>query len=301
MGLPPFRGISAMSYQYRSRSWWWRLIPIAIALVSAGVLMVRGCQEGPGGRNQIVAFGPEEEARLGAQAFREVLSESKVVRSGPLPERVQRVGRRLAVAAESDNYRTHFKLKPEKFVWEFQVVDSKQVNAFCLPGGKVVVYTGILPVCETEAGLATVMGHEIAHALAHHGAERMAHQQLAQIGQLAVASSFSDLDPQQRRQILSLYNVGSQYGLLKYSRDHESEADYLGVVLMAAAGYDPKEAVRFWTRMDKQSGGSRTSEFSSTHPSHETRVRDLENWQPEAKSFFNKVTDRPNGQVRLDR
>lgn len=290
-----------MAYQYRSRSWLWRLIPIGIALLSAGVLMIRGCQEGPGGRTQIVAFGPEEEARLGAQAFREVLSESKVVSSGAAPDAVQRIGRKLAQAAESEAFRAHFKLKPERFGWEFRVVDSRQANAFCLPGGKVVVYTGIIPLCETEAGLATVMGHEIAHALAHHGAERMAQQQLAQIGQLAVVSSFADLQPEQRRQLLSLYNVGSHYGLLKYSRNHESEADHLGVVLMAAAGYDPKESVRFWTRMDKQSSGGRGLEFSSTHPSHETRVRDLENWQPEAKRFLEQAPERVSGDRKLGR
>jgi len=164
-----------------------------------------------------------------------------------------------------------------------------------------VVYTGILPVCETESGLATVMGHEIAHALAHHGAERMAQQQLAEIGQLAVASSFGDLHPEQRRQILSLYNVGAQYGLLKYSRTHESEADHLGVVLMAAAGYDPRESVKFWTRMDKQTGGSRQLEFTSTHPSHETRVRDLENWQPEAKTFYVRVKEKADGARKLSK
>src|SRR5262249_50331136 len=138
------------------------------------------------------------------------------------------------------------KLKPQKFNWDYRVVRSKQVNAFCLPGGKVMVYTGIVPVAVDENGLATVMGHEIGHALAHHGAERVAQQQLVTIGQQAVGASLSDLDPQQQMQIMALLGAGSQYGiLLPYSRKHESEADHIGILLMAAAGYDPRATIGF--------------------------------------------------------
>jgi predicted Zn-dependent protease len=170
--------------------------------------------------------------------------------------------------------------------WEVQVVRDRQVNAFCLPGGKIVVYTAILPVCETDAGLATVMGHEIAHALAHHGAERMAQQQMAQVAVSAAGSSMGDMDPAQRQRMMQVLNAGARFGILKYSRSHESEADHVGLLMMATAGYDPRESVRFWARMRAQAGGGKTPEFLSTHPSHETRIRDLERWMPEALRLY---------------
>src|SRR5262249_7308555 len=143
-----------------------------------------------------------------------------------------------------------------KLEWEFTVIRSRQVNAFCLPGGKVAVYTGILPVCRTDAGLAVVLGHEIGHALARHGAERMAQQELVQVGQVAVASSLGSLDPQKQQLILGVLGAGAQVGvLLPFSREHESEADHIGIILMAAAGYDPDEAPRFWVRMTEASKG----------------------------------------------
>src|SRR5262249_12287130 len=162
-----------------------------------------------------------------------------------------------------------------------------EVNAFCLPGGKIVVYTGILPVAETDAGLATVLGHEISHALAHHGAERMAQQRMVQIGELAATGSLNDMDPQRRMAVLRAINAGAQFGILRYSRKHESEADHMGLLLMAAAGYDPHEAIKFWERMEKVSAGARKPpEFMSTHPSHQTRIADLHRWLPEAMKLY---------------
>jgi predicted Zn-dependent protease len=162
------------------------------------------------------------------------------------------------------------------------------------------VYTGIVPVAQTEEGLATVLGHEIGHALAHHGAERMAQQQLVRLGQAAVAQSLSDLDPRQQREIMGLLGAGSQFGiLLPFSRKHESEADHIGLLLMAAAGYDPNEAIHFWKRMESVGGGKR-SEFTSTHPSHEHRARDLEHWLVEAEPLY-AASDKQEGQRRLPR
>jgi predicted Zn-dependent protease len=263
-------------------------LPILLALAAAGLIFIKGCQEGPFGRPQIVAMNPEQEARLGAQSFQEVLSESDVVTSGRNVDTVQRVGKRIAAAAERPDVMEHLHLDVPKFQWEFRLVRSKQVNAFCLPGGKVVVYTGILPIAENETGLATVMGHEVGHALAHHGAERMAQQQLVQLGQTAVAGSIDNLSPQQRMQLFAVFGLGSKYGiLLPFSRKHESEADHIGIILMAAAGYDPKESVAFWQRMAKVGGGA-PPEYASTHPSHETRIADLKKWIPEAEPFYQK-------------
>jgi predicted Zn-dependent protease len=179
-----------------------------------------------------------------------------------------------------------------QFDWRFEVVESKQINAFCLPGGKVVVYTGILPVCWDDAGLATVMGHEIGHALARHGAERISEQRMVQIGQVAAAASLKDVSPGQRVQLYALMGAGAQVGLLlPFSRKHESEADHIGLMLMARAGYDPSSAPEFWERMEKATGGSRRSEFLSTHPNPGTRIADLRKWQPEAEKFYRESSN----------
>src|SRR5262249_3349254 len=155
------------------------------------------------------------------------------------------------------------RLKERSYSWEVRVIRSKQINAFCLPGGKMVVFTAILPVCETDAGLATVMGHEISHALGRHGAERMAQQELANIGVMATGTGLGNMDARQRQQIMQVLNAGAKFGIMSYGRRHESEADHMGLLLMAAAGYDPHEAVKFWVRMGKATGRSKTPEFLS--------------------------------------
>ncbi len=289
-----------MSSGQSSRNVHIRLLPILLALIAAGILIARGWQAGPFGRHQIVALNPQQESQLGAQAFQQVLQQSDVVRDGPIVSVVRGIGGRLAEASNNQDVLTLLRLKSQRFEWQYRVVRSREVNAFCLPGGKVVVYTGILPVAETEDGLATVLGHEIGHALAHHGAERMAQQQLVQLGQVAVAQSIGDLDPRQQREILGVLGAGSQLGfLLPFSRKHESEADHIGLLLMAAAGYDPRESIAFWQRMEKTGGGSR-SEFTSTHPSHEHRARDLKHWLAEAEPLYEK-SDKQRGERRLPR
>jgi predicted Zn-dependent protease len=265
-----------------------RLAPILLALLAIGFVVLRGCQEGPFGRKQVVALNPQQEASLGAQAFQEVLSKERgnVIANGPVYDAVRTVTDNLAEATKNQTFLRITRLKYQPMNWEVRVVRSREVNAFCLPGGKMVVYTAILPVCQTDAGLAVVMGHEISHALAHHGAERMAQQQMAQIGVAAAGASLGDVDPRKRNQIMAALGAGAQFGILRYSRKHESEADHMGLYLMATAGYDPRESVRFWQRMRKVSGGGRTPEFLSTHPSHETRIRDLNGWMEEAMKLY---------------
>jgi len=274
-----------------------KLWPILIGVVVIAFTMFQGCQTGPFGRHQFVAFGPKEEAALGAQAFREVLQTADVVQGGPAVEVVRRLAGELASAAAQPDVLEKLQLPRQEFQWEARLVRDKQVNAFCLPGGKIVVYTGILPVAESESPLAAVMSHEIGHALAHHGAERMEQQRLVQIGQMAIAGSVMDMDPAQQRQIMLALGAGAQYGmLLPFSRKHESEADRIGLILMAAAGHHPKHAIELWQRMAKASRGA-PPEWMSTHPGHETRIRDLERLQEEAMPFYErahqKQPDRP--------
>ena len=185
----------------------------------------------------------QQEAALGLQSYQQVLSQSRTIDSGPELEMVQRVVTRLAQATGDDG---------KDFDWRVSLVQSDQVNAFCLPGGKIVVYTGILPVANTEAALATVLGHEMAHATSRHGAQRVFEQNLTQTAMAGLAGSLSDMDYEKQRVILGAFGAGAQYGvLMPFSRSHESEADHIGLIYMARAGYDPHESIAFWKRMEE--------------------------------------------------
>lgn len=265
-----------------------RLLPILIGAALIGMTALKGCQQGPFGRVQVVGMDTAQESKLGLQAFKEALSNAHVIRQGAAVEAVREIAKRLIRSTQNAEFQHMIGTKPPEFKWELEVVDDKQVNAFCLPGGKIVVYTSILPVAETDSGLATVVGHEISHALAHHGAERMAQQQMVQIGLSSAGATMGDMDPASRRQVLSILNAGANFGILSYSRKHETEADHMGLLLMAAAGYDPEESIRFWERMmHATSGAGAPPEFMSTHPSHQTRIADLKRWMPEALKLYN--------------
>jgi predicted Zn-dependent protease len=262
------------------------LVALVLGAVAVGFFAIKGCQSGPFGRKQVVQINDQDQIKLGAQAYSEVLSKSDILPSGPIVRAVEEVTRRLVRATTNQDFLRAVKLPERNYQWDVKVVRSREINAFCLPGGKMVVYTGILPVAQTDAGLATVMGHEISHALAQHGAERMAQQQMAQIGMGAAGVGLGNMSPEDRNRVMAVMNAGAKFGILKYSRTHESEADHMGLLLMATAGYDPGQAAKFWERMKSMAGGGKTPEFLSTHPSHETRIRDLINWMPQALPLY---------------
>jgi predicted Zn-dependent protease len=253
-----------------------RLIPIGIAaLVVFYQYFSSEKVTNEAGRNARYALNAEQEQQLGLQSYQQVLSESQTLDSGPEYDLVSRVASRLAAATGAT---------ANKFDWRVSVVRSPQINAFCLPGGKIVVYTGILPVAKTEAGLATVMGHEMAHATLRHGSERLLQQKATQTFMTGVQYSMGDMSYEQQRAVMGAIGAGAQYGLLlPFSREHESEADAVGLRYMARAGFDPREAVAFWKRMSEATSGSgKPMEFMSTHPSDSTRIAQLERLLPEA-------------------
>jgi predicted Zn-dependent protease len=247
---------------------------LSVALV---MLIVVACQTVPiTGRSQLLALPESTETQMGLTAYQEILQKSRISNDRALNEQVTRVGRRIAEATERGDYE-----------WEFKVIDDKQVNAFCLPGGKIGVYTGILPVTKDDAGLAAVLGHEVSHAIARHSGERVTQSLIAQglvtAGTIALVGRDSRIAPAAQLGFMAL----ATGGLLYYGRAQESEADHLGVIYMAKAGYHPSAARDLWIRMGQASGGKqRMPEFLSTHPSPETRVKDIEGWIPEAMKYY---------------
>ncbi|GGD82455.1 peptidase M48 [Maribacter cobaltidurans] len=213
--------------------------------------------------------------------YDQFLGENKVVEGTSEAHMITRVGQRISSAAERWLAANGYPGYLNDYKWEYNLVKDETVNAWCMPGGKIVFYTGILPICQGETGVAVVMGHEVAHALADHGAQRMSAGTLQQIG--AVAGNIAIQDPEKRNMFNQAYGVGSQLGvMLPFSRSHETEADRIGLQIMAIAGYDPYEAAELWKRMKAQSGGQAPPEFMSTHPSNDTRINNLTAWAPEA-------------------
>ena len=246
-----------------------------------------GCRSAPvTERRQLILVPESQELALGAQAFSETISTEQISNNQPMADIVHKVGQRIANVAGRDDYD-----------WEFRLIASSQQNAFCLPGGKVAVYEGILPVCEHEAGLAVVMAHEVAHALARHGGERMSHSMAAD-GLRRVAETIAGkYVPDKQQLLMQAYGVGTKYGvLLPYNRKQESEADHIGVNLMARAGYDPVVAPGFWRKFAAIKGeegqGGLADEFMSTHPSDERRAQELLALMDEAKSIYQQAPEK---------
>jgi len=225
--------------------------------------LLAGCAKAPlTGRSQLILISTQQETALGLSASEKLKKSEKFSTDRAEVARIRRIGERIAAVSGRDD-----------FQWEFNVIEGDTINAFCLPGGKVFFYTGILKLMANDDQIATVMGHEIAHALARHGAERMSMQMVSNAGAEILASAL-DIPAQYQGLYSQAYGIGTQLGvLLPYSRKHESEADQIGVYLMWKAGYDPNQAVRFWEKMAAQSGGKKPPEFMSTHPSDQSRIR----------------------------
>jgi predicted Zn-dependent protease len=231
---------------------------------------------------------PESELiSLSFQQYGELLKKSRLSRDQTKVQMVRDIGNRIAKAAEDTLKEYGMESEIKNYKWEFNLIeDDKTVNAFCMPGGKVGVYTGILPVTQNESGLAVVMSHEIGHAIAKHGNERMSQGLLAQLGGVALSVALANHPGTTRQIFMAAYGLGANVGvLLPYSRLHESEADRIGLILMAKAGYDPREAIPFWQRMNEK-GGSRPPEFLSTHPAPETRIKRIKELIPEAMKYY---------------
>lgn len=252
------------------------------------VLPIVSCATVPlTGRKQLNLVSDSEMLTTSTQQYDQFMKENKLSTDADQTARVKRVGARIQAAVEEYARQQNRTQDLQGYAWEFNLVESQEVNAWCMPGGKVVFYTGIMPVCQDDNGVAVVMGHEVAHAVAKHGAERMSEQLVLQMGGQALGAALAS-KPQQTQQLwMSAFGAGAQYGvLMPFGRGQESEADHLGLIFMAMAGYDPHGAVTFWQRMSEASGGGKPPEFMSTHPSDENRIAKIQQELPEALKYY---------------
>lgn len=267
-----------------------RTLISAIVTLSSLVLLVSSCSEvAVTGRKQLNLVPDVLMNSMSFQSYSEFLSQNKLGTDTANIQMVKDVGRKIQKAVEQYCIENNMSDQISGYKWEFNLVEDPNVNAWCMAGGKVVVYTGILPVTRNEAGLATVMGHEIAHAFAKHGAERMTQELLVEMGGMALSKALASRPEETKNLLLRSYGTGTQYGiLLPYSRKHENEADHLGLIFMAMAGYNPNEAVDFWQRMSALKVGQAPPEFLSTHPADATRIRNIKELIPEAMRYYKK-------------
>ncbi|MBM3829859.1 MAG: M48 family metallopeptidase [Verrucomicrobia bacterium] len=252
----------------------WSLLSFAASLLFAGCMTVPET-----GRRQVMLISTQQEMQLGLSAFTQMKKETPISKDPAVNALVQRVGRRIAMVANLPGAQ-----------WEFVVFESKEANAFCLPGGKVGIYTGILPITKDEGGMATVIGHEVAHAVARHGAERVSEGLLLQTGGGILGASISNADPRTQGLVMTAYGLGAKLGReLPHSRAQESEADRIGLIYMARAGYKPEAAIDFWQRFadyNRTRGGNATPAFLRTHPLDNLRIQQIRQWMPEAQANF---------------
>ncbi len=251
----------------------WRWLWIGAALLALGCQAVEYT-----GRSQMNLVSEGDEKKLGVEAYQDILKKTPLSKNQAWQAQLKRVGQRISAAAAKPDYQ-----------WEFNVLQGKEINAFCLPGGKVAFWEGIMPITHDDNGIAVVMGHEVAHALARHGAERMSQSMGAQlVGQL-LSAGVGMVNPGYTEAFSQAYGLGVNVGLiLPWGRSQESEADHIGLILMAKAGYDPSAAVGFWERMSKVQQDGKPPEFLSTHPSDATRIAQIQQWLPEAMTYYKK-------------
>ncbi len=260
------------------------------ALIYIGIIaVVISCATNPfTGKKTIALVSNDQLFPSSFAQYNQVLSESKVITGSQDAEMITRVGQRIAVAAErwlnANNYQGYL----DDYRWEYKLIESEQVNAWCMPGGKIAFYTGILPIAQNETGVAAIMGHEVAHALANHGQQRMSKGLLQQIGAAGVAIGTSVGSAESQQAWVQAYGLSTSLGILAYSRKHENEADKIGLYLMAIAGYNPDEAAELWKRMKANSGGQAPPAFLSTHPNNDTRIANLTELAPKAKAEAEK-------------
>jgi predicted Zn-dependent protease len=256
-------------------------------LLFACILIVHACSTVPLiGRKQVSLMPESSMVEMSLTSYNQFLKENKLSSSKEQTDIVKRVGAKMSVAVEKYLKENGFSDRISDFKWEFNLVESKELNAWCMPGGKVVFYTGIMPLTKNDAGVAVVMGHEIGHAVARHGNERMSQQMLVQFGGIALSEALKTKPEETQAIFLSAYGLGAQYGvMLPYSRQQEYEGDKLGLIFMSIAGYDPKEAIGFWERMAANSGGKQP-EFLSTHPLEQNRIEAIKQFLPDAMKYY---------------
>lgn len=265
-----------------------RKLIIPLLLSVCGIFMVESCSRVPlTGRKQLNLIPEATMDQMAVSQYRSFLSSNQVVSStsNKNAQMVKRVGSRIAAAVTKYLTQHNMADRVADYHWEFNLVEDKQANAWCMPGGKVVVYTGLLPITKNETALAVVLGHEISHAIARHGNERMSQQLVAQGIQMAGAVAL-DKNPQVQNLFLQSFGIGGNLGLLAFSRRDELEADELGLIFMAMAGYDPREAIPFWQRMANMSKGAAPPEFLSSHPSDERRIAQIKRLMPTAMKYY---------------
>ena len=256
-------------------------------LIYVGVTMLfLSCSTNPFTGKNTLALVPNSQLLPSAYAqYGTFLRENKVISGTADAIKVETIGTRIKNASEKWLDANGYKGYLKDYQWEYKLIENKEINAWCMPGGKIVVYSGILPITKDDSGLATVLGHEVAHALANHGQQRMSAGMLQQLGAVGVAAATGSTSQQTQQIAMTAYGATTQFGgMLPFSRSHESEADKIGLTIMAIAGYNPETAITFWSRMAAASGGNKPAEFMSTHPSDETRIANIRRLIPQAKA-----------------
>ena len=241
------------------------------------------------GRKQLNLVPMSTMLSMSFQQYDEFLKTHKLSDNQEQAQMVKGVGTKIQKAVEQYFAEKKMSHQLKDYAWDFNLVESEEANAWCMPGGKIVIYTGILSITKDETGLAVVMGHEIAHAIAEHGNERMSQGLIAELGGMALSKALEEKPEKTQQLWMTAFGLGAQVGvLLPYSRLHENEADHLGLIFMARASYDPNTAVEFWQRMAQMKGGQAPPEFLSTHPSDETRIKNIKALIPEAMQYYKK-------------